>query len=142
MYKRQVLVLGRTGRNFAAGMSGGMAWVYDEDGTFASRCNTELVTLAPLVDGAGGAGGAENEDVAEVRDLLARHLELTGSVRAADLLGRWDEVAGRFVRVVPNDYRRVLEAQARMVATGLDPEAAAMAAFEENARDLARVGGS
>ncbi|HEY5434015.1 MAG TPA: glutamate synthase large subunit [Candidatus Limnocylindrales bacterium] len=138
----RVLVLGRTGRNFAAGMSGGMAWVYDEDGTFASRCNTELVTLAPLVDGAGGAGGAENEDVAEVRDLLARHLELTGSVRAADLLGRWDEVAGRFVRVVPNDYRRVLEAQARMVATGLDPEAAAMAAFEENARDLARVGGS
>ena len=130
----RVLVLGRTGRNFAAGMSGGIAWVYDEDGAFASRCNTELVALEPL------AGDAE--DVAAVRDLLTRHLGLTGSVRAADLLGRWEDVAGRFVRVVPHDYRRVLEAQARMVASGLDQEAAAMAAFEENARDLARVGGS
>ena len=130
----RVLVLGRTGRNFAAGMSGGIAWVYDEDGLFATRCNTELVALEPLPSDA--------EDVAEVRSLLARHLALTGSVRAADLLARWEEVAARFVRVVPNDYRRVLEAQARMAATGLDPEEAAMAAFEENARDLARAGGS
>jgi glutamate synthase (ferredoxin) len=130
----RVLVLGQTGRNFAAGMSGGIAWVYDEDGGFAPRCNTELVALEPLA--------GDGTDVAEVRELLARHVALTGSVRATDLLGRWDEVAARFVRVVPHDYRRVLEAQARMEASGLDPDEAAMAAFEENARDLARVGGS
>jgi glutamate synthase (ferredoxin) len=141
----RVLVLGRTGRNFAAGMSGGIAWIYDEDGTFATRCNTELVAMEPLAGTADGAaaGYADGADgVTEVRDLLVRHLELTGSVRAAELLARWEDVVGSFVRVVPHDYRRVLKAQARMVATGLDPEAAAMAAFEENARDLARAGGS
>jgi glutamate synthase (ferredoxin) len=128
----RVLVLGRTGRNFAAGMSGGIAWVHDIDGGFASRANTELVSLEPLDD----------EDRDEVRELLERHRELTGSERAAALLGDWDASAATFVRVIPNDYRRVLEAQARMVAAGLDPDEAAMAAFEENAADLARVGGS
>ena len=130
----RVLVLGRTGRNFAAGMSGGIAWVYDEDGAFASRCNTELVALEPLA--------SDQADEAAARALLVRHLELTGSIRAADLLGRWADVVGRFVRVVPNDYRRVLEAQARMRAAGMNDEAAEMAAFEENVRDLARAGGS
>jgi glutamate synthase (NADPH/NADH) large chain len=130
----RVLVLGRTGRNFAAGMSGGIAWVYDEDGAFASRCNTEMVGLEGLA--------ADAEDAGAVRELLARHLDLTGSVRAADLLGRWEDVVRDFVRVVPHDHRRVLEAQARMRASGMDDEAAEMAAFEENVRDLARVGGS
>jgi glutamate synthase (ferredoxin) len=92
------------------------------------------VGLSPLTSGA--------SDAEDVRGLLARHLELTGSVRAADLLGRWEDAVGRFVRVVPHDYRRVLEAQARMRASGMDPEAAEMAAFEENVLDLARVGGS
>jgi glutamate synthase (ferredoxin) len=125
-------VLGRTGRNFAAGMSGGIAWVHDIDGRFASRANTELVALEPL----------DGEDRDEVRELLERHRELTGSERAAALLGDWDAAAGTFVRVIPHDYRRVLEAQARMMAAGLGPDEAAMAAFEENAADLARVGGS
>jgi glutamate synthase (ferredoxin) len=139
----RVLVLGRTGRNFAAGMSGGIAWVYDEDGGFASRCNTELVALEPLASGqADGADVADRADAAEVRALLARHLELTGSVRAADLLGRWADVVRQFVRVVPHDFRRVLEAQARMRAAGMNDEAAEMAAFEENVLDLARAGGS
>ena len=129
----RVLVLGRTGRNFAAGMSGGIAWVYDEDGSFASRANTEMVTLEPL------AGSA---DADEVRELVERHRDRTGSERAAALLASWDTAVTRFVRVIPNDFRRVLDAQARMRAAGLDPEAAEMAAFEENARDLARVGGS
>jgi glutamate synthase (ferredoxin) len=128
----RVLVLGRTGRNFAAGMSGGMAWVLDADGTFASRANTELVSLEPLDD----------DDRDEVRTLVERHRELTGSERATALLADWEASAARFVRVIPNDFRRVLEAQARMRALGLDPDAAEMAAFEENAADLARVGGS
>ena len=130
----RVLVLGRTGRNFAAGMSGGVAWVYDLDGTFADRCNTEMVGLEPLDQVA--------EDVEAVRELLARHVELTGSERATKLLEDWGAHAASFVRVIPHDYRRVLEAQARMRAAGLTDEEAEMAAFEENARDLARVGGS
>ncbi len=129
----RVVVLGPTGRNFAAGMSGGIAWVYDERGTFATTCNTEMVALEPLRD---------PSEAAEVRELVERHAALTGSVRAAALLADWGAAAGRFVRVMPNDYRRVLEAQARMRAGGLTEDEAEMAAFDENVADLARVGGS
>jgi glutamate synthase (ferredoxin) len=128
----RVLVLGRTGRNFAAGMSGGVAWVYDVDGKFGTRANRELVSLEMLA----GSG-----DEAEVRALVQRHLGVTGSARAAAILASWDSSVARFVRVIPNDYRRVLAAMARMRASGLDHEAAEMAAFEENARDMARAGG-
>jgi glutamate synthase (NADPH/NADH) large chain len=128
----RVVVLGRTGRNFAAGMSGGIAWVYDEDGGFRGRANTELVALE----------GLDDDDAVELRGLVERHLELTGSERAAGLLADWDAAAARFVRVIPHDYRRVLDAQARMVAAGLPPEEAEMAAFTANAADLARVGGA
>ena len=129
----RVLVIGRTGRNFAAGMSGGVAWVYDPDGTFARRCNPEMVGLEPL------AGVPAEAD--EVRVLLERHRELTGSDRAAQLLADWDAILPCFVRVIPHDYRRVLDAQARMRAAGMTVDEAEMAAFEENAHDLARVGG-
>jgi len=130
----RVLVLGRTGRNFAAGMSGGVAWIYDPEGTFADRCNPEMVGMEPL------AGVPDEAD--EVRTLLERHRDLTGSERASTLLADWDRSVTDFVRIIPHDYRRVLEAQARMRAAGLTDEEAEMAAFEENARDLARVGGS
>jgi glutamate synthase (ferredoxin) len=130
----RVLVIGRTGRNFAAGMSGGIAWVLDEDGAFTARCNTELVHLERLV--------AHPQELDEVRRLLERHRELTGSARAAELLASWEGVAGCFVRVIPDDYSRVLEAQQRMRGLGLTADEAAMAAFEENASQLVRVGGS
>jgi len=91
------------------------------------------VALEPLDDPAEGA---------EVRGLLGRHAVLTGSARATALLADWDATVGRFVRVMPHDYRRVLAAQARMRASGLGEEEAEMAAFEENVADLARVGGS
>jgi glutamate synthase (ferredoxin) len=128
----RVVVLGPTGRNFAAGMSGGLAWVLDADGGFAGRANDEMVALEPLAEG-------ESDDL---RGLVERHHALTGSARAASLLDDWTASAAKFVRVVPHDYRRVLEAQARMVAAGLPAEEAAMAAFTENAADLARVGGA
>ena len=128
----RVVVLGRTGRNFAAGMSGGVAWVLDADGGFASRCNQQMVRLS-------GAGPAE---AAQVRTLVERHAALTGSALAARLLASWTESAARLVQVLPNDYRRMLEAQARMRGQGLGAEAAELAAFEENARDLARAGGN
>jgi glutamate synthase (ferredoxin) len=115
-------------------MSGGVAWVYDDDGTFASRCNVEMVGLEPL--------DPDGEDAQALCDLLQRHRSLTGSERADELLADWSRTLDRFVRVVPHDYRRVLEAQARMRAAGLSEDEAEMAAFVENARDLARVGGS
>src|SRR5262249_13183122 len=86
-----VLVLGATGRNFGAGMSGGLAYVLDEEGGFATCCNTDMVEFSPL----------EAEDEANIRALLERHLEVTGSPRAADLLDGWERVRGQFIRVIP-----------------------------------------
>jgi glutamate synthase (ferredoxin) len=129
----RVVVLGATGRNFAAGMSGGIAYVLDEGGGFGRVLNTEMVEADRLADPG---------EVELVRGLVERHVALTGSARGRLVLDAWPDMVKRFVRVVPNDYRRVLEAQARMRARGLSAEAAEMAAFEENARDEARVGGN
>jgi glutamate synthase domain-containing protein 2/glutamate synthase domain-containing protein 1/glutamate synthase domain-containing protein 3 len=95
-----VVVIGKSGRNFAAGMSGGFAFVYDEQGDFAARrCNTTSVDLEPL-DVA--------EDVVRVRGLLERHRDLTGSPRAAWILEHWDEAQPRFIKIFPHEYKRVL----------------------------------
>ena len=128
----RVVVLGPTGKNFAAGMSGGVAYVYDEDGSFPQNCNKEMVKLYPLEDA---------EDVAEVQELLRKFYEYTGSDRPQRMLQSWEEHRPRFVKVYPHDYRRVLETQKRYTLQGLTDEAAVMAAFEENAHDLMRVGG-
>jgi glutamate synthase (NADPH/NADH) large chain/glutamate synthase (ferredoxin) len=93
-----VVVLGPTGRNFAAGMSGGIAYVYDPDGTFESRCNMELVGFDPL----------EEEDVAKVRALVEEHLERTHSTVASRMLADWDRHLERFVKVMPHDFKRAL----------------------------------
>jgi glutamate synthase domain-containing protein 2/glutamate synthase domain-containing protein 1/glutamate synthase domain-containing protein 3 len=94
----RVVVLGRTGRNFAAGMSGGIAYVLDEDGTFAARCNMELVSFDPL----------EEDDVETIRALVEEHLERTGSTVAARVLAEWEALLPRFVKVMPFDYKRAL----------------------------------
>jgi glutamate synthase (NADPH/NADH) large chain len=95
-----VLVLGACGRNFAAGMSGGIAYVFDERGDFTEkRCNLDSVDLEPLLDG---------EDVQTVRGLVTRHLELTGSRRAKWILDNWHEVVSRFIKVFPHEFKRVL----------------------------------
>ncbi|GAB3824002.1 glutamate synthase large subunit [Hymenobacter jeollabukensis] len=96
----RALILGRTGRNFAAGMSGGLAWVYDPDGSFPANCNREMVDLDPL--------DADDED--QIRQLLLRHQQLTGSRLAAFLLDNWPQEAGRFVKVFPSEYKKVLQA--------------------------------
>jgi len=125
-------VLGGTGRNFAAGMSGGIAYVLDVDGGLRRNCNTEMVELTEI----------EDEQEAElVRTLLSRHAEYTGSRRAAEALSEWEEWMGRFVRVIPRDYKRVLEAQKRMFESGMTADEAAMAAFDRNSHDLARLSG-
>ncbi len=97
----RVVVLGPTGRNFAAGMSGGVAYVWAGDReVFSGLCNLELVQLEEVVDA---------DDVAELRQLIAAHHEATRSPVAADVLDRFDEVLGEFIKVMPTDYKRVLE---------------------------------
>jgi glutamate synthase (NADPH) large chain len=116
----RVVVLGPTGRNFGAGMSGGIAYVYDRDGTFPSRVNYEMVSLDDLDD-------ADREDL---HRLVLRHRDETGSVVAAQLLEDWDDELGHFRKVMPNDFKRVLEATARAQAEGLDVVETIMAASQ------------
>jgi glutamate synthase (NADPH/NADH) large chain len=96
----RVIVLGRTGRNFAAGMSGGIAYVLDEQQLFDTLCNLEMVDLEPL---------AERADIRFVRDRIARHYRWTGSALAKRILDNWRDAVGKFVKVMPLDYRRALE---------------------------------
>jgi glutamate synthase (ferredoxin) len=95
----RAVVIGKTGRNFAAGMSGGFAYVLDEEGRFEKRCNLEMVELESM----------SAEDAAFVAALLERHHEATRSEKAKRLLSRWENTLSRFVKVVPIEYRRVLE---------------------------------
>ena len=129
----RVVVLGPTGRNFAAGMSGGVAYVLDVLGDFQNRCNQTMVGLEKLAD---------PEEIQEVRGMIQRHAESTHSERARNILKLWKEMAPKFVKVMPKDYKRVLEATKRVKEAGLSGEEAIMAAFEQNARDLTRVGGN
>jgi glutamate synthase (ferredoxin) len=112
MTNGRVVVIGRTGRNFAAGMSGGIAYVLDVDGQFARRCNQQMVDLEPL---------AEPEDLEFVRTLLRRHVRYTNSGRAVRLLADWLEEQSRFIKVIPRDYRRVLLAEARARSENREP---------------------
>jgi glutamate synthase domain-containing protein 3 len=98
----RVVVLGRTGRNFAAGMSGGIAYVYDIDRRFEGRCNLELVELEELTD----------EDSVLVRDLISEHAARTGSIVARNVLASWERASDRMVKVMPRDYKQALAAAA------------------------------
>ena len=100
----RVVVLGRTGRNFAAGMSGGVAYVFDEHGDFARRCNREMVDLETLVD----AG-----EIDLLQNIIMQHVALTGSTYAAALIGDWAAFQRRVVKVMPRDYKRALAEQAK-----------------------------
>jgi glutamate synthase (ferredoxin) len=128
----RVVVLGLTGRNFAAGMSGGIAYILDEVGEFPLHCNMEMVSLLRLEDA---------DEIASIEQMIRRHAEYTKSQRAFKVLALWDEMVPKFVKVLPNDYRRVLDAQRTLRARGLSEEDAIMAAFEQNVKDVARVGG-
>ena len=127
----KVVVLGTTGRNFAAGMSGGVAYILDEKADFATRCNKQMVGLEK----------PDAKDAAELRALIQRHADLTGSEKAKAILNNWDATLPKFVKVMPKDYKRVLQAIATAQAKGLSGDAALQEAFEMNARDEARVGG-
>ncbi len=120
-----VAVLGATGRNFAAGMSGGIAYVLDEDELFERRCNTAMVDLETIESHTAPAGGNRTgedgngawlgdmmqHDEARLRRMVERHLRYTGSVRARHILENWDTMLAKFVKVMPVDYRRALNEQ-------------------------------
>ncbi len=116
-----VVVLGATGRNFAAGMSGGIAYVYDPDGEFAAKCNLAMVTLDPVLSGAEQEAkidralwhsvvrnGEGQTDEAILKGLIERHFKHTGSTRARNLLDDWVNARGKFIKVFPTEYKRAL----------------------------------
>jgi glutamate synthase (ferredoxin) len=128
----RVVILGSTGRNFAAGMSGGIAYVFDVKEDFESNCNKEMVSLEGIGD----------EDQNILKDMIEKHLEYTNSVVAKNILSVWSESIKKFKKVVPNDYKRMIAHIKAAEQKGLGGEEALMSAFEENKRDLARVSGN
>ena len=113
-------------------MSGGVAYVLDEAGDFPNRCNLQMVGLEKLED---------PDEIEQVWKMIQRHQAYTQSTLAARLLADWQETVPKFVKVMPKDYKRVLQSMKRMQESGLSGEQAIMAAFEENAHDAARIGG-
>ena len=111
-----VVVLGQTGRNFAAGMSGGLAYVLDEDNSFNARCNLSMVTLEKVLPTAEQSTDEpwhnDQSDEEQLKALVAQHAEFTGSPRAKAILADWDAYRGKFVKVYPNEYRRALKEMA------------------------------
>jgi glutamate synthase (NADPH/NADH) large chain len=109
------VVLGRTGRNFAAGMSGGIAYVLDEDGTFAQRCNASMVQLEPVLAKAEQEGKLDRglwhlgqADEAVLKRLVENHAKYTGSTRAKKVISGWTQYRGKFIKIFPHEYRRAL----------------------------------
>ena len=129
----RVVVLGATGRNFAAGMSGGVAYVLDEAGDFANHCNTSMADLFPMED---------KEEIDSLYELIKKHAEATKSQKAFKIIALWEQSVKQFVKVLPRDYARVLKALRKAEADGLTGDDALIAAFEANARDVSRIGGS
>lgn len=126
----RVVVLGGTGRNFAAGMSGGIAYVLDVEGGFDKRCNMEMVLLEKVQDKA---------EIEQLRTMLSRHVLYTDSEVGRRVLDNWSEMLPKFVRVIPKDYKRMLEQIRKVEDQGLQGDEALLAAFEANTRELART---
>lgn len=115
-----VAVIGETGRNFAAGMSGGIAYVYNRDGGFEKNCNSELVGLEKL----------SGKDSETLREMLEKHVKYTGSDIAKEILDNFDKVLGKFVKVIPNDYKKVITVLDEELSKGTDRDEAMLIAFE------------
>jgi len=125
----RVIILGPTGRNFAAGMSGGVAYVLDLDEVY---CNKSLVALEPI---------SSVEEIDEVRGMIEKHVQYTGSQMGKKVLDAWEVYCPRFTRVIPVDYQRMLNSITRAYKAGLSTEEALMAAFEENCKDICEAAG-
>ena len=95
----RTVILGSTGRNFAAGMSGGVAYIYDIDGGFEGRCNPSMVDLEPVQD---------KDDITELHEMIKKHFAFTGSTVAESILKEWNATLPKFIKVMPKEYRRYL----------------------------------
>ncbi|WP_314590527.1 glutamate synthase large subunit [Paenibacillus terrigena] len=126
----RVVVLGATGRNFAAGMSGGVSYVLDTDQSFVNRVNLEMVLLERVED---------TEEVKELRMMIEEHVRYTGSELGQRILTNWDATLPKFVRIIPKDYKKMLEYIAKAEAKGLEGESALMSAFETSMREVVKV---
>lgn len=129
----RVVVLGDTGRNFAAGMSGGIAYVYDPTGSLVNRCNLEMVLLERVED---------PKEASAIFGMIQRHSIYTDSSLAQNVLADWEQSLKQFVRVIPKDYKRMMLQIEKVQQQGLTGEAALLAAFEANMRELTRTGGN
>lgn len=121
----RVVVLGKTGRNFAAGMSGGVAYVLDTQGTFSKNCNTEMVSLEAVEIA---------EDVLELKTMIENHVKYTDSAIGKAVINEFESYKAKFVKVMPRDYKRMLEVIKKVEAEGYSGDEALMKAFEENTR--------
>ena len=129
----KVVILGKTGRNFAAGMSGGVAYVLDHEDCFGDTCNSDMVNLVEITDEA---------ELSELKNLIQKHTDYTKSTLGQSILDDFDVQSKKFVKVLPRDYKRMLDAIKRVEAQGLTGEEALMAAFQANNNDLSRVSGN
>ena len=121
----RVVVLGKTGKNFAAGMSGGIAYVLDEDSSLYRNMNKEMVSIS---------GVTEKYDVVELKDIIAEHVEATGSPKGREILDNFEEYLPKFKKVLPNDYAKMMQAIFLMEEKGMSPEQAKIEAFYMNTR--------
>ena len=126
----RVVVLGKTGRNFAGGMSGGIAYILDRDGDFNIRCNQDQCSLAGLTDA---------EEIEDIRGMIHRHAEYTRSSLAWEILADWNEIMSQFVRVMPDDYKRILDVYQEAQKEGLQDDDAWLAAFQRGIEVSANV---
>ena len=116
----RVAILGKTGRNFGAGMSGGVAYVYNYGGDFESRCNKGLILIEEMTNA---------EDIAELKTMIENHLKYTGSKRAKELLDNWDTEVHNFLKVIPKAYKEMIEEIKKCKDSGMNDEDAVMDAF-------------
>lgn len=119
----RVVILGDTGKNFAAGMSGGVAYVLDEDETFSARCNPEMVHMQPLADPV---------EIAELKEMVENHVRYTASLNGKRVLDHWEILSAKFVRVIPKAYLKINERISKLQDSGMEKFDAEMAAFEES----------
>lgn len=126
----RAVILGKTGRNFGAGMSGGIAYILDFD---ESYCNKSMVLLEKI---------ETEEEMNEVKEMIEKHVEYTNSTKGKQVLADWKNCRERFTKIIPIDYKRMLENINKAHKTGLSGEEALMAAFEENFKDASRISGN
>lgn len=116
-----VIVLGETGRNFAAGMSGGVAYIYDKNGDFNSKCNTKMITME----------GISDKDKSVIESMLRKHINYTGSETASEIIENFDKELGHFIKVIPDDYKKVIAVLETELSSGAEYDDAMLTAFEK-----------